>query len=86
VTPGADGTGASYLLYGFAPEAKVTLRVTARYADETSEIAVSPQGAYFGSIDASYPPGTYTITAASGPVLAAVTVVKRGGRPVRASD
>lgn len=86
VTPGADGTGVSYLLYGFAPEAKITLRITARYADATSEIAASPQGAYFGSIDASYPPGTYTITAASGSVLAAVTVVKRGGRPVRALD
>ena len=86
VTPGADGTGASFLLYGFPPEAKVTLSVRARYADETSEIAVSPQGAYFGSIDSSYPPGTYTITAASGTSVAAVTVVKRGGRPLRASD
>lgn len=86
VEPGADGTGVSYLLYGFPAEAKITLHVKARYFDDTSEVGVSPQGAYFGSIDASYPPGTYTITAASGGALAAVTVVKRGGRPVRASD
>ena len=83
IEPGADGTGASYLLYGFPSEVKVTLRVKARYFDDTSEIGVSPQGAYFGSIDASYPPGTYTITAASGTSVAAVTVIKRGGRPVR---
>lgn len=85
VQPGADGTGASFLLYGFPSEAKVTLSIKARYAHETSEIGVSPQGAYFGSIDASYPPGTYTITAASGSSVAAVTVIKRGGRAVRAA-
>jgi len=85
VQPGADGTGASFLLYGFPGEAKVTLNIKARYANETSEIGVSPQGAYFGSIDASYPPGTYTITAASGSSVAAVTVIKRGGRAVRAA-
>ena len=85
VTPGADGTGASFLLYGFPSEAKVSLSIRARYADERSEIGVSPQGAYFGSLDASYPPGTYTITAASGTSVAAVTVVKRGGRAVRAA-
>ena len=85
VQPGADGTGASFLLYGFPGEAKVTLSIKARYASVSSEIGVSPQGAYFGSIDASYPPGTYTITAASGSSVAAVTVIKRGGRAVRAA-
>jgi hypothetical protein len=85
ISPGADGTGASYLLYGFATEAKVTLRVKARYFDLTEEITVSPQGAHFASIDTSYPPGTYTITAASGSTAAAVTVIKRGGRAVRAA-
>lgn len=83
VQPGADGTGASFLLYGFPSEAKVTLTLRARHATQTSEISVSPQGAHFGSIDASYPPGTYTISAASGSSVAAVTVVKRGGRAVR---
>jgi hypothetical protein len=84
VTPGPDGSGAGYLLYGFASEAKVTLSVRSRHRSEAQEIAVSPQGAHFASIDASYPPGEYTITAASGGALAAVTVVKRGGRPLRA--
>jgi hypothetical protein len=84
VTPGADGHGASYLLYGFPAEAKVTLRLRAHAIDETQEIAVSPQGAYFGSLDDSYPPGTYTITAASGASAAAVNVIKHGGRAVRA--
>ena len=83
--PGADGTGASFLLYGFPSASTVRLTIKARYANETSEIGVSPQGAYFGSIDASYPPGTYTITAASGSSVAAVTVIKRGGRAVRAA-
>ena len=85
IAPGADGTGASFLLYGFATEAKVMLRLKARGFDQTEEITVSPQGAHFASIDASYPPGTYTITAASGSTAAAVTVIKRGGRAVRAA-
>jgi hypothetical protein len=82
-TPGAEGRGTSYLLYGFAPEAKVTLRLRTRQFDETQEVSVSPQGAYFGTIDDSYPQGAYTITAASGSAVAAVTLTKRGGRSVR---
>lgn len=85
VTPGADGTGVSYLLYGFPAEAKITLRVRSHAIDETQDAAVSPQGALFGSIDDTYPQGTYTITAAiGGDTVAAVTVTKRGGRAVRA--
>ncbi|MDQ2952528.1 MAG: hypothetical protein M3R54_09725, partial [Chloroflexota bacterium] len=72
-----------YLLYGFAAAAPVTVRVRSRLYDETMQQSVSPQGALFGAIDASYPPGAYTITAASGNSVAAVTVVKRGGRAVR---
>ena len=82
-TPGAEGKGVSYLLYGFPGEAKVTLRLRSRLEDESQEISVSPQGAHFGTIDDTYPPGTYTITAASGGADAAVTVIKRGGRVVR---
>lgn len=85
VSPGADGTGASYLLYGFPAEAKITLRLRSHAIDETQDAAVSPQGALFGSIDDTHPPGTYTITAAiGGDTVAAVTVTKRGGRAVRA--
>ena len=83
VTPGPDGNGASYLLYGFPAAAPVTVRVRSRLYDETTQHTVSPQGALFGTIDASYPPGTYTITAASGDSVAAVSVIKRGGRAVR---
>ena len=82
-TPGAEGRGTSYLLYGFAGEAKVTLRIRAKHIDETQEVSVSPQGAYFATLDDSYPPGAYTITAASGEAVAAVTLTKRGGRVVR---
>jgi len=82
-TPGAEGRGTSYLLYGFPGEAKVTLRISAKHIDETQEISVSPQGAYFATIDDAYPPGLYTITAASGSAVAAVTLTKRGGRVVR---
>jgi hypothetical protein len=78
--PGAEGSGVALLLYGFAPEAKVTFTVRGRHVDETSEITVSPQGAWFWSLDDTYPPGRYTITAASGSSVAAVTVAKRGGR------
>ena len=81
VAPGADGTGVSYLLYGFPAEANVTLRIRSHAVDETHEVAVSPQGALFGSIDNTYPQGEYTITAAIGAdTVAAVTAVKRGGR------
>ncbi|MEK7863703.1 MAG: hypothetical protein AAB295_10635 [Chloroflexota bacterium] len=84
VVPGADGTGASYLLYGFPAEAKVMLRVRSRHVDETQEISISPQGAHFDSIDASYPPGSYTISATAGAVAIATSVEKRDGRVRRA--
>jgi hypothetical protein len=83
MTPGAEGRGTSYLLYGFAGDAKVTLRIRSRLFDETREVTVSPQGASFDTIDDAYPPGAYTITAASGNAVAAVTLTKRGGRVVR---
>ena len=87
VSPGADGTGVSYLLYGLAPEAKVTLRIRSHAVNETQDTSVSPQGALFGSIDDSYPQGVYPITAAIGEnTVAAVTVTKHGGRFVRPVD
>jgi hypothetical protein len=80
VSPGADGSGVSYLLYAFPTEAKVTLRIRARHLDETQDVAVSPQGALFGSIDDTYPPGAYTMTASSGSTEVTTSVTKRGGR------
>ncbi len=79
-TPSAEGGAASYLLYGFPGEAHVTLRVRARHVDVTGDVAVSPQGAYFASLDDGYPPGTYTISATLGTTTVAVSVSKRGGR------
>jgi len=78
--PGAEGGTASYLLYGFPGEAHVTLRVYGRHVDDTEDVAMSPQGAYFASLDDSSPPGTYTISATLGTTTVAVSVTKRGGR------
>lgn len=84
VAPGAEG-GVSFLVYGFPAEAKITVRIRSHAVDETRDVAVSPQGAWFGEIDATDAQGLYTITAASGDAVAAVTVVKHGGRAVRAA-
>lgn len=86
VVPGADGTGASYLLYGFPPDAAVTLRIRSRHVDDTQELVVSPQGAHFGSIEGTAPPGVYTITAVAGELTANTTVSKRDGRIMRAPE
>ena len=81
------GHGVGYLLYGFASEEKVTLRVVGRRLLETEEISVSPQGAHFAEIVDRYPPGTYVIAVTSGEtVLASTTFEKRGGRPIRVRD
>lgn len=86
VAPGADGTGVSYLLYGFPPDAVVTLSIRSRHVDDTQSLVVSPQGAHFGSIDGSLPPGTYTITATVGQSTVATSVMKRDGRITRAGE
>jgi hypothetical protein len=79
--PQADH-GIGYLLYGFAPEEKVTLRIAGRRSNETEEITMSPQGAHFSEIPGLYPSGTYLITATSdGRVRATARTEKRGGRP-----
>jgi hypothetical protein len=79
--PGADH-GIGFLLYGFAAEEKITLRVTGRRSDETEEITVSPQGAHFSEIPGLYPSGEYVITATNGDtVRASARADKRGGRP-----
>ena len=81
------GHGVGYLLYGFASEEKVTLRVVGRRILETEEIAVSPQGAHFAEIEDRYPPGTYVIAVTSGDtVIASTTFEKRGGRPIQLRD
>ena len=84
--PQADD-GRGFLLYGFGPEEKVTLRIIGRRTDETEEIGLSPQGAHFGEIPDRYPSGTYTLTVMNGDVLVATTQFdKRGGRAVPRAD
>lgn len=75
--------GLGYLLYGFAPEQKLILRVVGRRSEETEEITVSPQGAHFSEIADRYPQGTYVIAVMSGDaVVASAKFDKRGGRPL----
>jgi len=77
------GHGVGYLLYGFGPEEKITLRTVGRRSEETEDITVSPQGAHFSEIVDRYPPGTYVIAAMSGDtVVASTRFEKRGGRPL----
>lgn len=84
MTPGPQADhGLGCLLYGFAPEEKVTLRLVGRRIEETEEITVSPQGASFSEIADRYPPGTYVIAATLGDtVVASAKFEKRGGRPL----
>lgn len=81
------GSGIGYLLYGFASEQKVTVRIVGRRLLETEEISVSPQGAHFAEIVDRYPPGLYVIAVTSGEdVIASTKFEKRGGRPIQLRD
>jgi hypothetical protein len=84
MTAGPQGDhGFGYLLYGFAPEQVLTLRLVGRRVEETEEITVSPQGAQFSEIADRYPSGTYVIVVMSGDVVtASARFEKRGGRPL----
>jgi hypothetical protein len=84
MTAGPQGDhGFGYLLYGFAPEQKVTVRLVGRRIEELEEITVSPQGAQFSEIADRYPSGTYVIAVMSGDaVVASARFEKRGGRPL----
>jgi hypothetical protein len=84
MTPGPQADhGLGYLLYGFAPEEKLTLRLVGRRIEETEEITVSPQGAFFSEIADRYPPGTYVLAVTAGEaVVASAIFEKRGGRPL----
>jgi hypothetical protein len=84
--PQADH-GLGYLLYGFAPEQKLTLRLVGRRIEETEEITVSPQGAHFSEIADRYPPGLYVLAVTVEDVVVASTrFEKRGGRPLNRLD
>ncbi len=80
--PQADH-GFGYLLYGFGPEEKVTVRLVGRRIEEWEEVTVSPQGAQFSEIADRYPPGTYVLAVTRGEsVIASAKFEKRGGRPL----
>jgi hypothetical protein len=80
--PQADH-GLGYLLYGFAPEEKVTVRLVGRRIEEWEEVTVSPQGAQFSEIADRYPPGTYVLAVTRGEtVITSAKFEKRGGRPL----
>jgi hypothetical protein len=81
------GHGVGYLLYNFASEEKLTVRVVGRRLLETEEISVSPQGAHFAEIQGHYPAGLYVIVVTSGDtVIASTSFEKRGGRPIQLRD
>ena len=84
-TPGTDGHGTTMLLYGFAPEARVVLHIRSHAIDETRELSVSPQGAWAGDVDATYPSGTYVLVAQASGVVATASFVRHGGRLLRPS-
>jgi hypothetical protein len=81
------GHGVGYLLYNFASEEKLTVRVVGRRLLETEEITVSPQGAHFAEIVDHYPSGLYVVVVTSGDtVIASTSFEKRGGRPIQLRD
>ena len=77
-----EGTGASYVLYGFGPDAELSVSVAGAYFSSTQSIRVSPRGTWFGWLGDALPRGTYTITAASGSTCVTVSVAKPGPRPI----
>ena len=85
IWPGPDGHGSAILLYGLPPGARATLQWPGRSGDVAEDLLVSPQGASFLSLDASYPPGTYTVRV-TGPLPFERTFEKHGGRPAPAAQ
>lgn len=72
-----EGSGASYLLYGFAPSATVDVTVTGKRETATARVVVSPFGAMFDSLAWDLPRGLYQISATDGQVTVTAAVVKR---------
>jgi hypothetical protein len=57
-----EGAGASYLLWGFAPSATVSVTITSVRSTETWPLTVSPFGASFDGLGPERARGTYTIS------------------------
>jgi len=74
-----EGIGASYLLYGFAPLASVTLTISGPRGSETWPVTISPFGAVFDGLPGTRAQGGYTLSIQhSGGVLTAK--VRKDGR------
>ena len=74
-----EGLGASYLLYGFAPLASVTLTISGPRGSETWPVTISPFGAVFDGLPGTRAQGGYTLSIQhSGGVLTAK--VRKDGR------
>jgi hypothetical protein len=77
-----EGSGTSFVIFGFPPEATITLTTAGKWATQSQTIVVSPQGAHFGVMDGDLPPGRYTLNASAGGLSVSATVMKLDGRPV----
>jgi hypothetical protein len=76
----SQGTGPSYLLYGFPPSTEVLVTVSGARATESWPVVVSPFGASFDGIAPTRPRGTYTISVQhAGRVLTATVAKKSPG-------
>ena len=79
ISPGSDGHGVAFLVYGLPSDARATLYLPGR-SRGAEELLISPQGASFVSLDASYPPGRYVVRV-TGSSPHEWTFAKHGGRP-----
>ena len=57
-----EGVGASYLLYGFAPSASVTLTISGPRGSETWPVTISPFGSIFDGLPGTRAQGGYTLS------------------------
>lgn len=71
-----DGPGASYLLYGLAPDSAVEVTITGERVEMSTRTEVSPFGSLFESLLPGLPRGVYAITVTAVGMVMTATVVK----------
>lgn len=79
ITPGSDGHGVAFLVYGLPKDASATLYWPGG-SGVAEDLLVSPQGASFLSLTAGDPPGIYTLRV-TGSLTREFSFEKHGGRP-----
>ena len=57
------GAGLSFMAYGFTPGSQVTIFINGPASANPLTVTVASIGTYFTYLDASWPPGVYTVTA-----------------------